>query len=82
MHTNNSFIISHSIKEDNDRQKSRLSFRQGDVVSVEFDPFAGKIKYGKEGSFATFVQATGIKTTTKDPLNFCVLLHNDEVSII
>ena len=74
-------IFSHSVASDSDQQ-IELKFKEGDLVSVELDPSAGKVTYSKGG--ASLSQITSFRSITKEAVNFCVMLlnGNSQVSIV
>lgn len=69
----NGYVYSHSIPTDNFKQKSPLTFKDGDIVSVELDPISGRLSYTKDS--LTFVQNTGIRSTCTSPIHFCTMLN-------
>ena len=66
---------SHSRIEDNGiPNSSQLKYQTGDVVTVHLDPATGKVTYSKEGT-APFTQETSIRSTSTDPVHFCLLMY-------
>ena len=57
------FVFSHSVEEDNDVAKSPLNLSSGEVMTVQLDPFSGKLTYSKAGC-TPFVQQTSIRSTS------------------
>ena len=74
-------IYSHSISADYNKQ-SGVSFRAGDVVTVELDPSTGELTYSNQG--VSYSQSTSIWSGTSRAIHFCVMLSTalDEVSIV
>ena len=57
--------------------------KEGDTVTVQLDPISGRVTYSKDGS-APLVQETSIRSTTTEPIHFCVVMmfSNNDVSIL
>ena len=57
------FVYSHSNNDDNGKQLNRITYREGDIVTVELNPYDGTLTYSKEG-VAPYVQQTSIRSTS------------------
>ncbi len=77
---NGNQIRSHSRQEDHGKQ-CPLQLKTGDTVTVELDPVSGRVTYSKEGS-VPFVQETSIKSTSNEPVHFCLAMISSDVSIL
>lgn len=77
----NDRVMSHSRKED-DGKHCPVHFETGNIITVELDPVSGRVTYSKEG-FAPFLQETSIRSTSKEPVHFCLAMAIlNDVSIL
>ena len=77
------YTFSHSNLADNDKRQNNWRIEEGDLITVEADPYTGKLTFSKAGQ-KPFVLATDISKKTTDEVYFCALLgHQDsEISIL
>ena len=74
------YTYSHSRQEDNSKA-SQLTFKVGDVVTVELDPASGRLTYIKAGC-PPLTQESSIRSTTAEPVHFCLVLNTADASIV
>lgn len=74
-------LYSHSTDGENKKKLSEVSFKEGDIVSVEFNPLTSTLTYSNKAT--SFVQKTDIANPS-EPIHFCAMLHlsGNDVSIL
>ena len=65
------WIISHSNSEDS-KPQADLKFKDGDIVTVEFDPSSRGVSFRVEGNRRKMEMATSIDPSTIPQARFCV----------
>lgn len=65
-------------------KKRGSRYSTGEIVRVEFNPTTGTVTYTNSKKDVLYKQETGIKSSEKSLINFCVLMDNpnQEVSIV